>query len=405
MKSHFHTSSGLLMTLMALGLLVGPSVATAQSREDSDSGNSRQRNNQTYDYQNEYQQDNQRNQDQQDRRESSQQDSRDRYDSQSQRDQFDSRSQRSRDSQSGSQNRQSGNRQIQLEPQGWVTVATDMNNDGKFDKVETIYLYDLQIAQQRSQARARAQADSQRQDHGQTQGQRQMAQRQMTQRQRAGQGGSSRNQWTNRDDDGGSARGSVHRLEGQLKDINQIRLTDSDKQQTIARLKVRDGRTARIFLGDKSQLSSLNLQDGDNITIIGVPGRVNDRWMLVARKITANGESISLNQQQQQQSNAGLKRVSGQITDTRKAKFRGHDEQFMVVQIQTDQGDSVIANLGPVSRLESLDLQNGDAVTVLARQGSVNGETAWIAEQVRANERTAMIPHPNDTQRYRSQQR
>ncbi|MCA9203936.1 MAG: hypothetical protein KDA59_12850, partial [Planctomycetales bacterium] len=85
MKTHFHTSSGLLMTLMALGLLVGPSVATAQSREDSDSGNSRQRNNQTYDYQNEYQQDNQRNQDQQDRRESSQQDSRDRYDSQSQR--------------------------------------------------------------------------------------------------------------------------------------------------------------------------------------------------------------------------------------------------------------------------------------------------------------------------------
>lgn len=389
MTTHLRTSSGTLMTLLAIGLLVGPPAALAQSRGDSESEISRQRKSQNRDDErDEYERENyqgdayQQDRNQQDRNYSQR--------SNGEQDRFNAQSQRSQ----SSQDRQSGNRQVQLEPQGWVTVATDMNNDGKFDKVETIYLYDLQIAQQRSQARARAQADSQRQD-----------QNQMAQRQRSGQGSSSRDQWTNRDNDGGSARGSVHRLEGRVTDINQIRLTNSDQQQTIARLKVRDGRTARVFLGDKSQLSSLDLQDGDNITIVGVPGRVNDRWMLVARQITANGESISLNQRQQQQSNSGLKRVSGRITDTRKAKFRGHDEQFMVVQIQTDQGDSVIANLGPLSRLQSLDLQNGDAVTVLARRGSVNGETAWIAEQVRANERTAMIPHPGDTQRYRSQQR
>jgi len=46
-----------------------------------------------------------------------------------------------------------GNQQIQVDPRGWVSTAVDYNNDGTYDAVETIYIYDLERAQRSSRQR------------------------------------------------------------------------------------------------------------------------------------------------------------------------------------------------------------------------------------------------------------
>ena len=297
--------------------------------------------------------------------------------------------QSSRQGDRGQDDRGGQSHRLQADREGWVHIAVDSNRDGRFDSVETIYLYDLERARQRSRQRSR-----QRAGQGQ-QGQQQDSARRDSQRradsQRRGQ-----NQRRAENQRRGQ---SQHRVSGQLRDLLTVRSTDR-QQLTVGRIETNQGRTARVVLGPKDDLRQLNLQQGDRVEVVGQPGRINDRIVLVARRVSAQNQTV---RPQYHQRRRNVQQLQGQVLNTRTVRFRGHDRPFVVGRVRLNDGRRVLVNFGPKEKLQGAQLQQQDQIKLLARQGRISGDRAWIAEQIRYQGKTLRIaPDQRRDRRWRS---
>jgi antitoxin component of MazEF toxin-antitoxin module len=277
-----------------------------------------------------------------------------------QRERQQARRDRSGDQQS--RNQQSRNQQrVRLVPESWVGVAYDYDNDGAYDHVDYLYYYDLQVAQEQSDRRAR---DRQRQRGSQG-------------RQQA-RSGDRRN------------RQQV-RLQGEITNMGIRGLTlgdsgQSDSKQRFAKVRTDSGRSARVCLGPEEKVAELDLQQGDRVTIEGVRGRVDDKSVVLARRVSSQGNSITVQLPRRER----WQRVSGEIRDVRSAKGDSRNKRHTVVEVRTDRGSRQV-DLGPESELQSLDLQEGDKISVLARQGRIGGQSMLIAQKVRSQDQTVDV--------------
>lgn len=261
--------------------------------------------------------------------------------------------QRSSDSQRSSNQSNQSRRNVQLDYEGWVKVATDYNNDGRFDTIETIYLYDLERARKTSQARAAQQ-----------------------------QQGRSSDQYAS-----DSRNSRTLQVKGTVKKLQRKQMMDSDQKKVVATLEDQQKRIATVCLGPENKVNQLNLSEGDTIHAHGKRARVDGRPILMARKVSANGQSIE-NQISQQRK---LKRLKGEVVSVRKANFEGRDGEFLVARIHTDQQGTQQVNLGTAQDLSDLNISEGTEIRVLAREGKINNRPAMIAEAVRANEQSVDV--------------
>lgn len=240
---------------------------------------------------------------------------------------------------------QSQRRNLELDLEGWVNIATDYDHDGRYDTIETIYLYDLERARQQSQARSR-------------------------QKHRDGQfANSQRSQ-------------QMLQVRGEIQSLERKQMMDSNQKNVVAKLKDEQQRIATVCLGPGSKVKQLQLSEGDTIQAHGQRARIDGRPVLMAQKVKANGQTIQNQMNRQQQR---LKRLKGEVVSTRKANFDGRDGQYLVARVNTDEQGTQQINLGPAKKLSELNISEGTEVRVLAREGRINNRPAMIAEVVRAN--------------------
>lgn len=283
-------------------------------------------------------------------------------------------------------------KKVQVSPAGWIRVATDYDNDGIFDAIETLYIYDLERARQSSRERANRQAGDMRGSDRSTDKER------MGNMNRQGQDGQAdryaqtdRRQDDRRQDDrtGGMRTYEQRResLTGKIQNLRSQSMAGMDSKNVFARIKTEEGRTATVCLGSQNKLKKLDLGEGDQITVEGVRGRVNDRTVLMARKITSGDEEVQVEMQDSRR----MKRVRGEVVSKRNAKFRNQDEQHVVAKVRLISGKQETVNLGPKSKVEKLELSQGDDVSMLVRPGRVNGQPALIAEQVSSGDQSIEV--------------
>src|SRR6056297_2474459 len=143
-----------------------------------------------------------------------------------QRDQSDQRSQKDRQQQRQQTQRQRSDRQRSdwgVEPAGWIRVASDTDNDGFFDTVETIYVYDLEQA--RKNSRMRANRDAQR----------------LTRSSRA-----------DRSQQRASDSQRTATVRGTIENLHKDTIAGLDGKFIFSRIKTQNGRVARVLLGPDS---------------------------------------------------------------------------------------------------------------------------------------------------------
>ncbi|MEQ8846979.1 hypothetical protein [Botrimarina sp.] len=262
-------------------------------------------------------------------------------------------SRRGRDQQVRSQ--QQGDQAYRLRPAGWVTIAADYDNDGYYDGVETVYYYDLQQAKQRS--RQRAQQSARRGDQQQPRSDRQMQQ-----------------------------------VEGQITQLTSKQMTGGDsrgdKTCRLAKLDTRDGDSMNVWLGHEQDVSQLDLQQGDRVRVEGVRARIDGQQVLLAKRVSAGGDSITNDLPKRQQ----WQRLSGEVREVSKTSGRDRDTEHTVVKVDLDRsGKAKRIDLGPSDELGQLDIRDGDQIKVLARQGRIGGESILIAQIVRVNGETVDV--------------
>ena len=102
-------------------------------------------------------------------------------------------------------------------------------------------------------------------------------------------------------------------------------------------------------------------------------------------------------QRRDMQSKRQEKRTRGELVSMRTTRFRGHDGQFVVAKIRDEDGKTSTVNLGSKSKIDQLNLSQGDEVQIVGRPTKINGKPAMVADEVMADGKKVDVSPPKQT--------
>ena len=272
-----------------------------------------------------------------------------------------------------------------ISPSGWIRMAVDYDNDGSFDAVETIYTYDLEKARKSSRDRANREAQkSANAQRSQRDGQLASSQGSRDERQAGSRGQSSA-------DDRSASNQQREPISGEIIQLQRQTLSGMDEPCVIARVRADNNRSAKVLLGPRSKLQKLKLAEGDRVSIEGRKGRVNDKSILLASTIESDGKQVSVDMP----TSRNAKRIRGELLSMRTAEFQNHDGKFVIAEVQCQNGNQSTVNLGAKSKIDQLNLSEGDELRLIVRPAKMNGKPGMVADEVRANGKSVNVSPPN----------
>jgi hypothetical protein len=244
----------------------------------------------------------------------------------------------------------------------WIRIGYDYNNDGNIDHFEYLHSQDLETARNRSLERQQA-AGMPASDFK----------------------GYYRDQPAMRDVERG--RAELNRVTGTVEDLKRISLAAMEGEHQLAKIRTLDGRKARVNLGPVDNLRDIDLRRGDRITVHGTRGTINDKAMLMAHRIDAGGQTLSVGWP----SDRHLSRYSGEVLGVRTAPFQNMNvPEQVLARVLLDQGGVTTVNLGPRDRLPYVSSEElrGKQISFLAHPARIGDRVALVAEQLRVDGRT-----------------
>ncbi|MFW5640162.1 MAG: hypothetical protein ACOC0H_03240 [Thermodesulfobacteriota bacterium] len=178
------------------------------------------------------------------------------------------------------------------------------------------------------------------------------------------------------------------RIQGSIKEMKTISLSKMEEDHVIARIQTREGQVAKVDLGPEQKLSDLNLKKGDQVTVHGITGSINQKPVLMAHGVEAKGQRVSIKRPQDMK----LKSYSGQIMKTKKTDLREGTPTVLMARIRMDDGNTTMVNLGPEKELRNqLDIQEGKRFSMLARPAKVEGRTGLVAEFIKIGDNSVDV--------------
>ena len=241
-----------------------------------------------------------------------------------------------------------GARAAMLRPTGFMQIAADYDGDGTIDAVETIYALDYVNARDTSKRRM------------------------------------------------DTVNRRPRTVSGELTNLKKIELSSRyGGPHMVGRVKTDRGTTAKVDLGPAAQVEGLGLTEGDRVDVEGRRGRINDKAMLLATKITSDGTTKQIDRPKP----SGLRRVKGEVIGLKTTKFRGRADESVVAEMRLASGREVTVNLGSQTALTPLNIQQGGQVSLIGRPGSVNDRPALIATSVYADGKSVDVSARGDRER------
>jgi hypothetical protein len=166
------------------------------------------------------------------------------------------------------------------------------------------------------------------------------------------------------------------------------RTVEIDRSFTVTMSQLR--REANQLMGSSSQGQQYQQQQQgqQGQQYQGQQGSRSSQW---ASRDQEENSQYGRSSQQGGQSGTS-QRISGKVTRTQRLDLPGMQESIQAVQLRTDQGQQVIAILGPEEDLQGIQLNKGDEVSVRGMRTWVNGSQVILARSVNANGQTAQVP-------------
>lgn len=209
------------------------------------------------------------------------------------------------------------------------------------------------------------------------------------------------------------------RLAGQIVDMTTFTFAPDGRKHLVAKVRTDTGRSLPVHLGLPNELP-MRLEQGDRVSIDGTIGRVNERRIVLADRVTSNGRRYSLNRAgasnqdrmaREAQSGTRFQRPRGEIprgdlrtlTGTIEAvqAFPLPDGQRSVLaKVRTDNGRTAVVALGSVDHLRhsGADLRQGRRVTLLGYPVNVSGRQILATSRIESRQATPILLQPSPSQ-------
>lgn len=253
-------------------------------------------------------------------------------------------------------------------PAGWIHIGYDLNNDGRFDKTEYIYIADLERAREMSAGRMQQHSQALRAPiaPGQTS---QGFQGQPRQRLLG---------FSEPPTDTADASTPTENVQGRIVGLRVFPVPRTGQLHIAARVRTDSGETQRADLGPAKALEPLNLWVGDRVTLSGRRAMLGRMPIVLADQVRAAGKTVRVDRT----SSPVMRQGTGRIRSLSPANIDGLQHLLAVMDLQT--GDTTLVDLGPAMDLQPLSMDSGTPVTIIGRRCTINGQPAVEAHEVDA---------------------
>jgi len=187
---------------------------------------------------------------------------------------------------------------------------------------------------------------------------------------------------------------------GTIVERKTVTIQGQPNRHELAKMKLPNGQLVIVDLGSQNQLQDVRLNNNQPLVVLGTVGRLNNQPIVVADRIRnpQTGLTLLIDRGQPAQP-AEAQTAAAQIPPTAQAPVnpsgpqivRGRiltietapvdHEDHQLAEIETA-GGIVPVDLGPVSRLQNLNLKQGSQVTVHGQLGIVQSRAMIVADQV-----------------------
>jgi hypothetical protein len=164
-----------------------------------------------------------------------------------------------------------------------------------------------------------------------------------------------------------------NKVSGQVSDKKTVSVRGTE--HVVARIKTQDGKDAIVDFGPETGLENVTINTNVNLTAEGPMTKAGDKPILLARKVTIDGNVHELDR--------NPRPFTGKIVDTRDVSV--HGQQHTLVVIETEQGKQRLVDLGRTDRLQELDLRKNAQITVRGVPLRINDWPLVMAHSVEMN--------------------
>lgn len=225
-------------------------------------------------------------------------------------------------------------------------------------------------------------------------------------------------------------------VSGKIQKIEDLEIGNSSNRNPLqlATVKLDDGSSVHVSLGQKNDLKKLGLSEGDEVQIKGTAGRITSSKLIIAEEVTSGQQRVAVNQdavspranqrsQSQQfaqgkdnryQSNRSgsqqaerqyvssgdnwnpsdersqstsqfksdqYQTVSGKIDGFKRVKV-GEGGENLFVKLTMENGQSAYVNLGSIESAGSVELRKGEHVEIQGTRKQMDGKTVLEAKNI-----------------------
>jgi len=198
-------------------------------------------------------------------------------------------------------------------------------------------------------------------------------------------------------------------LQGKVLEHKQVQVKGGDAHMVVL-LGMEGGQRAVVDLGPVGPLTGHQIDQGDQLSVMGQPGRVEDRVVLFASQMTKDGQQVAIQrpageQQRQMARKEGQPgeqadiaafmeqphSLKGTIAKQKEVQVKGSDRTHRVLLVESEQGPSYVVDVGPSEHTAQANLEPGAAIDAKGKLVRIGDRLVLMADEATIDEQSVRI--------------
>ncbi len=177
-------------------------------------------------------------------------------------------------------------------------------------------------------------------------------------------------------------------FDGKVDGFKKVKLSNQsgvNEDQSFVRIRLKNGDSQVISLGSRVDLAELDLQKGDSIKVSGRQTRIDNRDILIAHQIKADGRSLTISEKNRPEFGQQVS-IEGTVRDYERTNLGGNSrDESLIVRLEMKEGKNCVVDLGQGTTLQDLDLEKGSKVRIEGEKTQVQGKSLIVARKIRVD--------------------
>ena len=171
-----------------------------------------------------------------------------------------------------------------------------------------------------------------------------------------------------------------------FKKVNLQRGKEKEDHSTFVRIRLKNGEAQVVNLGNRVNLTTLDLQKGDEIRVSGKTQRVDDREVLTADRVTVEDQTFRI-----RHDSGPPAIIEGTVREFAKTSIDGAKEKNLLIRLELENGRNCVVDLGKGTELSQLDLKPGSDIRLEGERTEVDGKALILARKIRVDDETTRL--------------